>query len=207
MKKTTRTPILLALAMILAALLMGGCFRKHIVSTPPSKRPTPTVRAEPMEQPAPKDETPEIIEETYVVDGPENEPIVNVKEGNLDEEPAPMVEARPAEAAPVAEPVPEATARTMDPEDEVVPTDEAPVPMAEMYYVQVGAFSEVERANNVLADLIAQGYKGSKLSRTGSGLYRVQAGAFADRSAADEALIQLSTDFPKGFVLKSLPTE
>lgn len=103
----------------------------------------------------------------------------------------------------------------VSPEDEEVPVD-APVDapadapaetpasaaMAEMYFVQVGAFSDLENANGVLSRLIGEGYKGSKLSTTEGGLFRVQAGAFADRAAAEEALHVLMSDFPKGFILK-----
>ncbi len=144
----------------------------------------------------------EVIEETYVVDAPEEgaAPAPAVKEGELVEEPL----AAPTEAA-ITESSPEAAAM----QESVVEAEKAPTPapMAEMYYVQVGAFSDMENASNVLAGLIGQGYKGSKLVKTDGGLFRVQAGAFADEAAAVEALVLLQPEFPKGFILKGKPVE
>ena len=70
------------------------------------------------------------------------------------------------------------------------------------YYVQVGAFGELDNANRVLSRLLKDGYKDSVLIRTDEGLYRVQAGSFPDETAAGKALDALRTDFPKGFVLR-----
>ncbi|QGY39342.1 hypothetical protein GM415_04145 [Pseudodesulfovibrio cashew] len=196
----TALPIL---ALALAALVLGGCFRKHIVSTPPSTRstqPAPAAEARPAQQPEVKEETPEVIEETFVVDAPEIEAPAPLKEGDLGEESLPAAEA--AQPAVPSEP----STKTVSAEPVQTETA-APVIMEEMYYVQVGAFTELDNANKVLADLIAQGYKGSKLSATGTGLYRVQAGAFADKAEAEEAMVRLSGDFPKVFVLKDKPGE
>jgi len=86
-------------------------------------------------------------------------------------------------------------------------TQPAIAPMGEMYFVQVGAFSDLENANAVLARLLSDGYKGSKLSKTADGLFRVQAGAFSDQASAEAVMQALKSEFPKGFVLKGVPEE
>ena len=70
------------------------------------------------------------------------------------------------------------------------------------YYVQVGAFSDLENANKVLAGLLSDGYKGSMLEKTDNGMYRVHAGAFENKDDAALALESLKAGFPNGFVLK-----
>lgn len=70
------------------------------------------------------------------------------------------------------------------------------------YYVQVGAFSDLENANKVLSGLLSDGYKGSMLVKTDTGMYRVRAGAFANAETAGKALDVLKTDYPNGFVLE-----
>lgn len=222
MKKT-----MLALAVLASAgLVLGGCFRKHIESAPPAKRPA--AQAETSAQPG-------IIEETYAVDGPEKpmgEPLdapveevyevdaakeagtsrAAVGETELAEEPLPdddqlRREAEAAAAQTDARPE-EAAAPSPDPEDEQVMTrpiegtEVAPAPVSGGYYVQVGAFSDLENANRALARLLADGYKGSVMIRTDEGLFRVQAGAFPDEASAGVALEKLGADYPKGFVLK-----
>lgn len=101
-----RTPVFMAVIMVLTALLLGGCFRKHIESAPPVKRPAPQPTAvqepapAPEEAPAPVAEapaeaaanTPDIVEETYVVDAPDNKALPQVEE----------VELGAAEAEPLA---------------------------------------------------------------------------------------------------------
>ncbi|WP_207260801.1 SPOR domain-containing protein [Desulfovibrio sp. Huiquan2017] len=254
MKKT-----ILALAVLTVALILSGCFRKHIESAPPVKQPAQTQTA-PAERP--------IIEETHVVaeekplDGPVEEvyevdaakqagkQAPAVGETELAEEPLPDADQlkREAEAAaaqgappateaaeraeqaaqatpaPAATPVPAvatapaAAAQTAkplppaNPEDEVVgigdvgeasgATAASTLAPGGPYYVQVGAFSDVENANRALERLIADGYKGSVLVKTDEGLFRVQAGSFPDEATAGAALEKLKADYPKGFVLK-----
>jgi len=117
-----RTPAFLAVAMVLTALLLGGCFRKHIESAPPVRRPAPQPTA--VEEPAPAPEAapqaaaaapaeaapanPDVVEETYVVDAPSNKALPQVEEADLGApEPEPMAgeaaEEAPAEAAPAME--------------------------------------------------------------------------------------------------------
>jgi len=203
MKKISiKSTLFMVMALSATVLLLSGCFRKHIVSSPPSKRPAQTTTPAPKPTVVIEEDKLEIIEETYEVDAPAeaSAPAPVVKEGELAEEPL----AAPTEAA-ITESSPEAKAM----QESVTEAEEAqtPTPMAEMYYVQVGAFSDMENANNVLADLIGQGYKGSKLVKTDGGLFRVQAGAFADEAAAVEALVLLQPEFPKGFILKAMPVK
>jgi cell division protein FtsN len=114
----------------------------------------------------------------------------------------------PTEPAQSTAAAPETTAPDMASQDAASPestaTDAVPVAVTQggQYYVQVGAFSDLENANRALARLIAEGYKGSKLDATADGLYRVQAGAFADPDEAGAALERLQAEYPKGFVLK-----
>ena len=113
-------------------------------------------------------------------------------------------------AQPTVQPAPAAAAPAkvfVNPEDEVVEpeTSVTPAPLAGTggaYYVQVGAFSDLENANRALSRLLSDGYKGSVLIKTDEGLYRVQAGSFPDEASAGVALDRLKADYPKGFVLK-----
>jgi cell division septation protein DedD len=164
--------------------------RQHVVSSPPAQRPARGAEPAPAPTPAPAqtEARPEpVVEGTYVVDAPKAEtPAVTVQEGNLSEE-------RTAPPSPQAEAAPRATAQAAVPQGGV----------DAKYYVQVGAFSDLENANQALARLLSDGYKGSKLDATSDGLFRVQAGAFDDREAAEAALDRLRAQYPKGFVLKT----
>ncbi len=210
MTNSFRKALLLITLLTLSALFLSGCYRQHIE---PNAGRRPATSAAKTPAPAPKptvvEEKAEIIEETYVIDAPEENtaPTAKVEEGDLDAEPDQalievktvvedqQVEEIKAEAADAVESAPAAASA------------EIATPMGELYYVQVGAFSDLANANNVLADLIEQGYKGSKMARTESGLYRIQAGGFTDKASADEALSKLLADFPKGFVVKGMPEE
>lgn len=228
MKKT----ILALAALTAAALVLGGCFRKHIESAPARQPAQQTEMAPTAAQP--------IIEETHVVgdekplDGPVEEvyevdaakqagaSAPAVGEANLAEEALPDADQlkREAEAAankqpaPASQPAAPAAPKQdranpwADPEDEVVGiggqpgTTGASQSASGPYFVQVGAFSDVENANRALARLVEDGYKGSVIIRTDEGLYRVQAGSFPDETTAGSALEILKADYPKGFVLK-----
>lgn len=184
-------------ALLLVALLSGGCFRKHVVSTPPAQRPAEPAKTEPAPQPAISEETPEpgIIEETYVVDAPVEEKVADteVAEGELAEEPVaekPAVQSHEV----IKEEVQTETVEEMAAE---------PVPTASgLYFVQIGAFSDLENANRALARLLADGYQGSKLDKTDTGLFRVQAGIFPDEASARDALLALQSDYPNSFIFK-----
>jgi cell division protein FtsN len=193
MKFIVKYMALAAMASLVALMVLGGCMRQHVVSSPPAQRPARGVEPAPAPTPAPAETeaTPEpVVEGTYVVDAPKAEtPAVTVQEGDLSEE-------RTTPTTTTAEPnAPAATAQTA-----------ATQPRAGAdanYYVQVGAFSDLENANQALARLLSDGYKGSKLDATSDGLFRVQAGAFDDREAAEAALDRLRAQYPKGFVLKT----
>jgi len=225
MKRIIRN-ILAALAVALLGLaLLGGCYRQHIESTPPPGAtpatrvgPTAATRSDHSEPPKVIDDSgaaaPEaaraqepgpIIEETYVLDAPKEAeaPGPQVSEGDLDAEPAPapVAKAEPA-SAPAKAPVSAAKAEPIAPEAAAAV---APEVMGDMFYVQVGSFSELENANKVLSSLMEQGYDGSKLAMTDDGQFRVQAGAFTDKVAARAALDKLLPSFKGAFILKAMP--
>ncbi|BDQ34536.1 SPOR domain-containing protein [Pseudodesulfovibrio portus] len=175
---------------------------------------------------------PEVIDESFDVKPAENDGPIEVEAAveetdrpdvggdDLAEEalPAPEAAQEPAAQPETAVVDPEAKAAfepVADPEDEQVmamePAETDPEPPSTAmpvivetgpYYVQVGAFSDLENANKVLAGLLADGYKGSMLEKTDNGMYRVHAGAFENTDDAAVALEDLKTAFPNGFVLK-----
>ena len=205
---------------VIGLTLLTGCFRKHIESSPPPGAtpatrvgPTPatTDKRAPEPAQATEDKTPGVIEETYVVDAPEEaaKPEAAVEEADLGAEPAPAkaeaaedvaAEAADATAKPDAEMTEDAAV-----DDAAREAEEAPATMGELYYVQVGAFSELENANKVLAGLMEQGYDGSKLVMTDDGKFRVQAGAFTDQESARRALDKLMQTYDRAFILKGTP--
>lgn len=196
--------------LLLVVLLSGGCFRKHIPSTPPAHKRADRTEPAPTPAPAPeKKAEPGIIEETYVVDAPaaQDTPDDMVAEGDLAEEPLREEAAQEPDETISAEDH-EAIKEDVQAEMEEA-VDEAesgpsaePMPAVEdLYYVQVGAFSDLDNANNVLADLLSRGYDGSRLVEVDGGLYRVQAGGFTDEAAAREGLLDLQRDYPRGFIL------
>lgn len=224
MTKRFSISTLLALLLLMSTLVTVGCFRKHIVSTPPSKAPTrpTTTSAAPEPKPEVKQikEEPQIIEETYEINAPKKEPIVNeVGETDLGEEPLPEPEAvdtattptpEPAAleattAAPAAtEPVAETPAEKLsEPVETVDPANNTPAPVGDVYYVQVGAFSEQSNAENVLADLVARGYDESRIVESAGGLFKVQAGTFSGTPEAETAVEAMQDMFPKAFILKA----
>lgn len=203
---------LAALSALSIVIFMGGCMRKHVVSSPPAQKPAERMESTPAPEPTVMKENSGLIEETYVVDAPADDaPKTTVQEGDLVDEPTAEKAAAPASEAvnmdDSSKAVPATTAATTQPvspdavqaEREVV--EETAASSDAMYYVQVGAFTDLENANRALARLLSDGYKGSRLSKTDEGLFRVQAGAFTDEDSANEALLKLQADYPKGFVL------
>lgn len=218
-----------------AGALLSGCFRKHIVSTPPTQRstqkagttqpaPAPTTPQAAPEQPVVSEQF-EIIEETYVIDAADEGPVrTEVEESDLADEPPAQqpVKAQsttaeqtpPAKAATTPEPkhtetIAETTeptpAPTTQPDTEQVAKEKTASPAIEpemRYYVQVGAFSEMDRANAVLETLINKGYEKSRLILKDDGLFRVQAGTFPDSEAAGNALNKLREEFGGAFLKK-----
>lgn len=210
--------ILILTVLATSALMLSGCFRKHIESAPPVKQPARQVEAKPAPAPQKAEEQPEIIEETYIVDAPAEAAVqpADVGENDLAEEPLPQAEAVKEEAGIAETPAAEKTEGGVTAEKEVITeevtvtekvtvTEEVVAPVSTesgMYYVQIGAFSDLENANKVLARLLSDGYKDSVLSKTDTGLFRVQAGSFPDEASAENALAKLKTDYPEGFVFK-----
>ena len=241
-----KTPVILALIVMAATLLMGGCFRKSINTAPPAKHPAAR------ETPAPVDTAPaevteeqvkesaEIIEETYEVDAVEETVLPQVAEDELGDDALVVEEtvviekvettviettetvtaesaaevtkeevivaATAPAAEAVAQPVAEKAASepSVAPENEVVDVDDAPEFMTggKMYYVQVGAFSKSVNAENVLKDVIAQGFEGSKITMSTKGLYLVRVGGFTNKTGAKEALEKLKEAFPSSYIVK-----
>ncbi len=211
---------------VLGLTLLTGCFRQHLDSTTPPGA-TPATRAEPTSAPrtepkpaAPVEvkKTPGVIEETYVIEAPKEvtPPKATVKEADLDAETAPTAKASEGadttkkaatdtakdtkETAPAKDTTEAVKAKTPD-----TPAKDTTEVMGEMFYIQVGTFSELENANKVLSSLIEAGYSGSKLVMNDDGQFRVQAGAFTDKEAAREALSKLMETFDGAFIIKGMP--
>ncbi|WP_229590670.1 SPOR domain-containing protein [Pseudodesulfovibrio sediminis] len=146
--------------------------------------PAPIIDSTPVAEPAMKDQAKE------AVTPPQTTPAQTA--------PAPVV-TTPEAAAPVM----------VDPENEVVDLEDPVVldnPVATTagdYYVQVGAFSDVENATRILEQLRTDGYAGARMVKTETGLYRVQAGAFVNADEADTALETLKGAFPGSRVVKA----
>jgi len=196
MKKGTFAYLFLGMLASLLVLGATGCARKHIVSSPPTKRPAAQKTAPPRQEE--KQVKPGLIEETYVIDAPKEEaPAARVKEGELEDDPLPAPVADAPEEKAIDRPAGEQGTK-----DAPAPEAQA-VPKAGTYFVQIGAFSDLKNANKALARLLSDGYEGSRLSRTDDGLFRVQAGTFPDQDSAEEVLSKLLSDYPNGFVLKT----
>ncbi|OEU71799.1 MAG: hypothetical protein BA863_17245, partial [Desulfovibrio sp. S3730MH75] len=72
------------------------------------------------------------------------------------------------------------------------------------YFVQVGSFTEPERAESILESLRRSGYSESRMeevSVNGAKYLRVQAGSFSSLIAAEEAVNDLGTEFPDTFII------
>ena len=221
MNHMTRSRLWAVLALTLAALALAGCFRKSIESTPPNRRPAVSEPPPAPSSPAPQAEaepTPTLIEETYVVDAPERPNFERVEEDVLAEEPMPAPDAATsqvsaAETDPMEVGEPEARAEAApepeergEPENETLSAEETASDVSTphtdgLFFVQVGAFSDVENANRALAYLLEAGYQESTLSRSRDGLFRVRAGAFADMNGAREALSALQSTYPNSYVV------
>ncbi len=72
------------------------------------------------------------------------------------------------------------------------------------YFIQVGSFSEQDRAESILAGLRKEGYNESRMMEVtvnGATYIRVQAGHFDSLSAAEEALNSLRNEFSDLFIV------
>jgi cell division protein FtsN len=215
MKKT-----ILALAVLTAtALVLGGCFRKHIESAPPVRQPAQTAATA----------KPPVIEETYVVgeEKPLDEPIDEVYEvdaakqagtkppavgeTDLAEEPLPDADQlkREAETA-AAQATPPATEPAMDraaqqPTQQTTQQAEPPASntVAEPAPVRAPANPEDEIVGiGDVADADVSAPAPAPAPTTAeSGPYYVQVGAFSDKDNANRALTRLMEDGYKGSVI------
>jgi len=229
--KTLSVAAATVMILVMALALLGGCFRKHIDSTPSGATPAATRAGTASARPAPAADVREpaaAIEETYVLDGSkpaeagaeagqagavesgaapadaevQAPPRSGVKEADLDDEAA-LAPEPVAKAAPAAKAAPTPTPQSAP--AKAAAAKPAADLMGEMFYIQVGSYSELENANKVLSTLMEQGYDGSKLSMTNDGQFRVQAGAFTDREGARTALEKLIGTYKGAFILKENP--
>ncbi|WP_320171664.1 septal ring lytic transglycosylase RlpA family protein [Maridesulfovibrio sp.] len=101
-----------------------------------------------------------------------------------------------ATAAPEEEAVVEETVQAAPEVKDVLLSETATV--QDTYYVQVGSFSEYDRATAVLEDLRGRGFKESRMVEVnvnGKKYIRVQAGQFYTIPSAEEAMQSLTPDF------------
>ena len=88
MKRKMKTSLFFCVLTALLILIMSGCGRKHIVSSPPAQQPAKQAETKPTPKPEAAQDKPGLTEETYVVDAPEETaPAATIKEGELEEEP------------------------------------------------------------------------------------------------------------------------
>lgn len=164
---------------LVLAVALCGCARKHIPSSPPG-------------QPEPG-----VVEATVDGDAPE--------EVATTPDPAAAPEAEPHAAAPSD--VPEFTEAELPAEETAVMQGKAPEAdtvqrIGEgLVFVQVGAFEDPDKARRILADLMAEGYSGSRMVKDGP-LLKVQAGGFSDEAAARAAKAGFLEQYPGSFITR-----
>ncbi|WP_432738712.1 septal ring lytic transglycosylase RlpA family protein [Maridesulfovibrio sp. FT414] len=108
-----------------------------------------------------------------------------------------------AETAAPAEEVVVAETLQAAPEVEAVLISETAT-MQAAYFIQVGSFSEHDRATAVLEDLRGRGFKESRMVEVdvnGKKYMRVQAGQFYTLAGAEEAMQTLTPDFGEMFIV------
>ena len=92
-----------------------------------------------------------------------------------------------------------------EPATETVPTFTIETPAQDAsYFIQVGSFSEQDRAESILEGLRKEGYNESRMMEVtvnGATYIRVQAGHFNSLSAAEEALNSLRNEFSDLFIV------
>jgi cell division protein FtsN len=72
------------------------------------------------------------------------------------------------------------------------------------FSVQVGAFKDADRAEQMAADLRGKGFPSYRIEsplQNGTALHRVRVGAFNDRGAAESMLVKLKTSNIKGLIV------
>ncbi|OIQ50307.1 rare lipoprotein A [Pseudodesulfovibrio hydrargyri] len=213
MKKT-----ILALAVLTAAaLVLGGCFRKHIESAPPVRQPAKQAETAP----------PPVIEETYVVgdEKPLDEPIDEVYEvdaakqagtkppavgeDDLAEEPLPDADQLKREAEAAAA---QGTPPAVEPpaQQAVEPTVKADAkPAASTVAEPAPVRTPTNPEDEIVGIGDVAGTDGATRADTpaatpavaAGGPYYVQVGAFSDEKNANRALQRLIADGYKGSVM------
>ncbi|MFW5500504.1 MULTISPECIES: septal ring lytic transglycosylase RlpA family protein [unclassified Maridesulfovibrio] len=111
-------------------------------------------------------------------------------------EPVEATEIVAATAAPAEEAVMEETVQAAPEVEEIIITEEATAQAH--YYIQVGAFTDHDRAQNVLQSLRDSGYKESRMVEVnvnGQSFMRVQAGYFYNIPAAEDAITTLGDEY------------
>ncbi|EGB15113.1 Sporulation domain-containing protein [Pseudodesulfovibrio mercurii] len=210
--------IILALAALAAALVLGGCFRQHIESAPPVRQPAQTTAAP--AQP--------VIEETHVVgdekplDGPVEEvyevdaakqagqQAPAVGEADLAEESLPDADQLKREAEAAA-------AQGTPPAKTAVPAQAAPAPVAAQAAPAAPAAPAVKAPTNPEDEVVGIGDETEMPGAAAvaapaeppvaapavaaGGPYYVQVGAFSDVTNANRALERLIADGYKGSVM------
>ncbi|WP_415715291.1 septal ring lytic transglycosylase RlpA family protein [Maridesulfovibrio sp.] len=99
-------------------------------------------------------------------------------------------------AAPTEEAVMEETVQAAPEVEKIIITEEATAQAH--YYIQVGAFTDQNRAQSILETLRNSGYKESRLVEVevnGQKFMRVQAGYFYNIPAAEDAMASLENDY------------
>ena len=115
---------------------------------------------------------------------------------NVNVEPVESTEIVAETAAPEEEAVVEETVQAAPEVEELIITEEATAQAH--YYIQVGAFTERDRAQAVLETLRSNGYKESRMVEVnvnGQTFLRVQAGYFYNIPAAEDAMASLEPEY------------
>lgn len=158
-------------------LVLAGCGRKHIQSTP-AGAPEPTV-----------------IESTVDV------------EAHADKAAAKSPATSEQAATAASAQTPEFTEKALEAEETAVEHEKAPATESVetlgegLFYIQVGAFEDPDKARTILAGLMSDGYSGSRMIKDGA-LLKVQAGGFADEAAARNAKARFAEQYPGCFLTR-----
>lgn len=105
-------------------------------------------------------------------------------------------------AAPAKDIIVEQTVQAEPEVEEILISETAT--MQDTYYVQVGSFTEYDRATAILEDLRSRGYEESRMVEVivnGQKYMRVQAGQFSSIPTAEDAISSLSPDYGEVFIV------
>ena len=118
-------------------------------------------------------------------------------------QPQPAETERPTSAPPNSEPKPEEVPVKNDPPQTVARGNAAPVSSTGMWAVQIGAFSDREKAERLAADLRKQGFAAfqSPVATNDGGMVRVRIGPQKDRDSAEAMAERLAKAGRQGRVV------